>query len=288
MSIIRSGSVIESVRAAGIVLAPEAQVFVVDPSVTSFTLQNAIDAAVAGQGDVILVLAGAQTVTEAVLFNKSAIRVMAVGPTLNPLVQGEYHALLSDVAYTDGPVAQITERCIIEGLGFVSRDVGATFFSGAALLIGGADPAGAFGVQLIRCRFPKWAVANRIGVALAGGQAVTDCLIEECTFEGVGADFAAGVYVQGAVENLTIRRNHFRQCTYAIEHGAFAGGGGPHAMYIENICEDAKLLKAGGHAATGLLTGNRLETATDTGSYDDTVTNLKTLGLNFSDNHYSE
>lgn len=275
-----------AIRGPELRLGPEAQVFVVDPADSGFTLQDAIDAAVAGNGDVILRLPGAETVTQAVNFNKAGIRVIAVGPTLNPLAQGEEHSILADEGYTDGPAGIITQRCTIEGLGFVSRDTGATFFAGAALLIGGAA-AGAFGVHLKHCRFPKWGLANRIGLAIAGGAAVSDCLVEECGFEGVGANFDSGIYVQGSVENLELRRNRFRQCAYAIEHGAFAGGG-PHCFYLDNLCEDAKLLKAGGNAATGLVAGNWLETATDSASYDDTVDALKALGLNFAGNHYAE
>jgi hypothetical protein len=263
---------------------PDSQVFYVRPGTDA--LQEAIDAAEAARGDILAVRPGTHTVTEAVNFNKAGIRVMAVGPTLNPLAQGEYHALLADEGYTDGPAGIITARCIIEGLGFVSRDTGATFFAGAALLIGGAA-AGAFGVHLKHCRFPKWNVDNRIGLAIAGGAAVSDCLIEECSFEGVGAAFDAGIYVQGSVENLEVRRNRFRQCTYAIQHGAFAGGG-PHCFYHENLCEDAKLLNADGNDATGLIAGNWVETATDTGSYDDTVDALNALGLYFAGNHYAE
>ncbi len=280
-------SIIEGVlRGSGIRLGPTAQVFVVDPVNGPYmTMQAAIDDAVDHRGDVILRMRGTETVTQAINFNKSGIRVLAVGPTMSPLAQGEYHAILADVGFTDGPVAIFTaDRCWVEGLGFVSRDTGATFFSGAAVLIGGGADANPFGVILKSCRFPKWNVSNRIGVAIEGS---SNCLIEDCDFEGVGADFAAGIYVQGATQNLVVRKNHFRSCTYAIEHGAFAGGG-PHCMYLENICEDAKLLKAGGNAATGLIARNLLETATDTGSYDDTIANLKTLGLNFSGNQYSE
>jgi hypothetical protein len=58
-------------------------------------------------------------------------------------------------------------------------------------------------------------------------------------------------------------------------------------MIGENVCEDSKLLSAAS-AATGLIYGNYLETATDTGSYNTTVATLQGYGLNFSGNHYSE
>lgn len=191
---------------------------------------------------------------------------------------------MADATFTDGPVATVTARCAIIGLGFVSRDTGATFYSGAAMLVGGQSDATPFGAYILNCRFPKWNLDNRIGIAVEGS---SDCVIAGCSFEGVGTAFDSGVYVQGATQNLEIRGNRFRDCTYAITHGVFAGGG-PHAMYLENICEDSKLLEASGNAATGLIAGNYLETATDAASYDDTVANLQALGLNFSGNRYSE
>ncbi len=285
MGILQGGSVIESVRASGVALQPEARVIVADPAEgAAFSLQDAIDETVAGNGDVIICKPGAFDITTTVLFNKAGIRVMASGPTRNPLVRGEYHALLSNASFTDGPVAKISAPCVIEGMGFVSRDNGGLFFAGAALLIGGDADANPFGVQILGCRFPKWGLDNRIGIGIEGS---SDVLVEDCTFEGVTSDLESGIYVQGATQNLVIRRNLFRSCTYAITHGVFAGGG-PHGMYQENTLEDSKLLEAQGNAATGIVAGNWLETATNATSYDDTVGALQALGIQFAGNHYSE
>lgn len=248
------------------------------------TLQAAIDLCEDNRGDLIIRMRGTETVTQTITFDKGGITVVAATYGLNPLANGEYFATLADASFTDGPVATITERCTIAGLGFVSRDTGATFFSGAAMLIGGLATASPFGVHILNCRFPKWNVDNRIGIAVEGS---TDVLIEECSFEGVGAAFDSGVYVQGGVQNIEVRNCRFRDCTYAIVHGAFAGGG-PHCMYVGNYCEDSKLLAAGGNAATGAVYDNFVETATNATTYDDTVVNLQALGLNFAGNHYSE
>jgi len=254
-----------------------------DPAAPLKTAQAAINKCTAGVGDRVIMMA-TETVTTAVLFNKSRIIVQAVDYGLSDAGRGEFIAFLSDAAYTNGPAAKISAPCRVEGLGFVSRDVGTTFFSGAALLIGGDADANPFGVHISRCRFPKWNVSNRMGIGVEGS---TDCTIEGCTFEGVGAAFAMGIYVQGACQNLNIVGNRFRQCTYAITHGAFAGGG-PHCFYARNYCEDAKLLDSGTNTATGLICDNFLETATNATSYDGTVATLKGYGLNFSGNHYSE
>lgn len=283
MAIIQSGSIIEQLKVLGLLLQPTANVFLVDPDVSAYSLQDAIDECVAGNGDVIVCLPGGQSVTETVTFDCSGITVIAAHRGIQPLAQGEYFGIYAAAAFTDGPVATITAPCTIIGMGFVSRDTGATFYSGAAALIGGEASASPFGVHLKHCRFPKWNLDNRIGLAIEGS---SDVLIEECGFEGVGSDFDAGIYVQGATQNLTIRKNHFRDCTYAVKFGDFAGGG-PHCLILENVCEDSKLLSAAS-AATGLVAGNYLEGATDTGSYSTTVDTLNGYGLVFSGNHYAE
>lgn len=248
------------------------------------TMQAAIDVCTANVGDVIVRMRGTETVTATINFNVGGIIVVASAYGLNPLAQGEYFATLADAAFTDGPVATVTARCTIAGLGFVSRDTGTTFWDGAAMLIGGLATALPFGVHILGCRFPKWNVSNRIGIAIEGS---TDVVIEECSFEGVGAAFDSGIYVQGATQNLEIRGCRFRDCTYGITHGAFAGGG-PHALYIANFCEDSKLLETGSNAATGLIAGNYVETATDAATYDITVAQAQAVGLNFAGNNYSE
>ena len=286
MGELQTGGIIEHLGAIGLLKNPKARVFVVDPSDTGFTLQNAIDQCVAGNGDFIVCLSGGQTVTTPVLFNKSGVTVIAAHRGLNPMVLGEFCAILADAAFTDGPVGIISAPTTIIGMGFASRDTGALFFDGAALLVGGAA-AGAFGVWLKQCRFPKWGLSNRIGLALAGGAAISDMLIEECTFEGVTSAFQAGIYVQGAIQNLIIRRNYFRQCTAAVKFGAFAGGGGPHIFMHENFIEDGLTLDTQANTADGLIAGNWGELAVGS-TYDASVNTLIGQGLNFSGNHYAE
>ncbi len=286
MGELQTGGIIEHLGAIGLLKNPKARVLIVDPSDTGFTLQDAIDETVAGNGDFVVCLPGGQTVTQAVNFNKSGTTVIGVHRGVNPMVLGEYCAILADAGYTDGPVGIISAPTTIIGMGFASRDTGATFFSGAALLIGGAA-AGAFGVWLKQCRFPKWGLDNRIGLALAGGAAISDALIEECTFEGVTQDFSAGIYMQGALQNITIRRNQFRQCTAAVKLGSIADGVGPHMFYHENFIEDGLTLDSQGNTADGLVAGNWGELAAAS-SYDASIDTLIAQGINFSGNHYAE
>ena len=264
-------------------LGAKAQIYVVDGSIAG-ALQDAIDAAVNNSGDLILVQRAGHSVTQTVTFNKTGIMVKAIDDGFNPLSKGEYHSVYAAEAFIDGPVATITSPCLIEGLAFVSRDPGATFYSGAAMLIGGLATALPFGVHIKNCRFPKWNLDNRIGIAVEGS---SDVLIEGCTFEGVGAVLRAGIYLQGAMQNMTIRGNHFRQCTAAVLLGAFAGGG-PHIILgPDNVVEDGYLLETDANTATGSIIGNYSDLVVGN-AYDRTVTQLKAQGLQPSGNHYLE
>lgn len=248
------------------------------------TMQAAIDLCVAGRGDVILRYPGGEEVTTPVLFNKSGITVKAITYGINQFASGEIFATYGAAALTDEPAGIVTERCKLEGLGFVSQDTGALFYSGAALLIGGEADATPFGVHVKNCRFPKWNLANRIGLAVEGS---SDVLIEECDFEGVGTNFAAGIYVQGACANITIRRNHFRDCDQGILFGTFAGGG-PDFIIKENIAVHGSLLSAPS-AAVGAVIGNYIPTLDVANAYaGDSLATLEGRGLWFADNHYSE
>lgn len=251
------------------------------------TLQAAIDRCESSRGDQIIAAKGSYEVTTPVLFNKTGISVRVSDFGGQRANVGEYCGIYSAAAYTDGPAAIVTKACTIDGFGFVSRDVGANFYSGAALLLrgsaAGVADANPFNTKIVNCRFPKWGLDNRIGVAIDGS---SDCGIINCMFEGVGTSFGSGIYVQGATQNLLIQGNTFRSCTYGVLFGSFAGGG-PHCLIEQNRCEDSKLLSAAS-AATGLVCNNWLEGATDTGSYNDTVDNLNTLGLVFCDQHYAE
>ncbi len=255
----------------------------VTPRKAKKSSQAAINLCVAGRGDTITRLPGGEAVTTPVLFNKSGITYRAVNYGANPQAKGEIFSIYNTTA--DEFAGIITERCKIEGIGFASEDSRATFFYGAALMVGNTpDDALPFGVHIKNCRFPKWGMDNRIGLALQGP---TDILVEGCSFEGVGGDLEAGIYLQGAAQNVNIFNNIFRECTYAIEFGAFAGGG-PECIIKGNIMQDSKFLSV---PAAGALTGSLLDNwspyATDGTTYSDTVNALQALGLVFSGNHYA-
>ena len=248
------------------------------------TLQEAIDRTVSGRGDMIICKPGGEPVTTPVLFNKSGIMVVASQYGANPFSIGELFSIYAAEALVDSPVATVTERCLIQGLGFAGRDSRTAFGFGAALLVGNLpDDAGPFGVHLKGCRFPKWGLDNSKGIALMGP---SDIRVEACGFEGGGADFDAGIYLQGAAQNVDLINNIFRDCTYAIETGVFAGGG-PEAIIMGNIMQGSKFLNCPS-ALTGLVCDNWSPYSTNATTYNDTVTNMETLGLSITGNHYSE
>lgn len=266
-------------------LGEDGEVFTVDPNggADYISSQEAIDACVAGRGDVIIRKKGGEEVTATVDFDKSDISYIAEGCGVAGYAKGELFSIYSAAAHVDLPVAQITERCYIEGIAFVSRDSRSDYYNGAALLIGGEADAGPFGVHLYECRFPKWGLDNSGGIALEGA---ADTVIEKCSFEGVGSNFDYGIYGQGALENLTILDCIFRDCTYGVELGSMAGGG---PDFLLKRCDfiGSKILSAGS-TAPGLIAECNVGLATDTGSYSGTVNALNAYGIQMCDVHYAE
>ena len=273
---------IEGALRTGLRIAPTGQIFI---ATTYQEVLDALTASVASNGDVILLPRGSTyDITATIVINKSGVRLIATEDGLSPLARGEFTGFLANASFTDGPVVTVNGPCSLEGIGFVSRDTGGLFFAGAALLLGGAADANPFGVWVKNCRFPKWALDNRIGISVEGS---SNCLIEYCDFEGGGADFDAGIYVQGATQNLVIRRNHFRQCTDAVRLGAFAGGG-PEFVIDHNYVYDGKMVNTQGNSGTGLICDNMIGALAAGAAYDKNVTDMKTAGYELVNNHYTE
>ncbi len=265
-------------------VSPTAQVMVLADS-TQAELEAAISAAVAGNGDLILSPRGGITVTSTVQLGKSGVRLIASDDGMSPFARGEFSAILADASFTNGPVMQVTAPCSIEGFGFVSRDTGATFFSGAALLLGGNADANPFGVWLKRCRFPKWGLANRIGLAVEGS---SNCLVDRCDFEGA---FGAGIYAQGAIGHLTVRKSHFALCTYAIEHGQFSDAGVNTQLFYGpgNVTVGpTKGVKTNSNPCLGTIFGNYWATPVNS-THDLSIDNVEaTAGLICVGNEYAD
>jgi len=256
------------------------------PDDAKATLNAAIGLCTASRGDVIVCMRGTETVTETVAFDVSGITVIPETMGLNRSAQGEFNALLADTTFVNGPVATITAPCEIWGMGFAGRDTGATFYSGAAALIGGLATAAPFGVALHQCRFPKWGLDNRIGLSIEGS---SDVLVDDCTFEGVGADFESGIYLQGAAQNIEIRNCRFSDCDYALTLGAFAGGG-PYLDFHHNtvLGADSKGVNTQANTAVGVIRANWFNTDQGASTFDRTTDQLDTQGLQLIGNYYKD
>jgi len=264
--------------------------YTADASVCFDNLPDAITACVAERGDSIYVARGGYETDATINVNKAGISIIGQTFGLPHESRGEYCSIYAAGTLTDAPVLRITEPCLIQGLGFISRDVGATYFYGAAVMIGG-NTQGAFGVHMRYCRFPKWGLDNRIGLSISGGGSATvsNCCIEDCEFEGA---FASGIYIQGATGHITLRRNTFALCTYAITHGEFSDVGvNTQMMYGPGNVTVAptKAIDTNSKACLGTIFGNYWATAVaGTATHDISIDDTETLGLKCVGNYYAD
>ena len=260
------------------------------------TIQAAINACVDWRGDFIIVGPRTYVVTSPVLFNKKGITVLS---TFNISGQdnGERFTLNSDDT-ADIATAIISEPCTISGLGFDS----ANSANGTIVMGPGSGFDGGNFVRLVNCRFTNWGHAA-YGIESNYNDYVK---IEKCDFDGTisAVGGSANVFDYGVAltqgHYVTVEECTFRGCTYAIGHGtpnpASADHSNQNFIYKRNrVVVTGKTKKfinfntlATYSKSYGLVADNWLGTATDTGSYNDTVANAKTGGVTFSGNHYEE
>ena len=255
------------------------------PDDAFLTLQAAINACDNWRGDRIICAAGNQTVTTAVLFNKKGITVMAEDMGLPPDAAGERFMIYG--SHTDGPAAIISYPCKIIGMGFCGSET-----AGGSLEIDGTTGGfdGGNFVHLLNCRFSHWGIAKAYACILQG---TGDVRIENCYFDGYTAGWTtAAIECQLATASGTwttdiIGCKFMNPTTYALKMKT-------SSVPVRGIVEGNRLIGSGKFfddndvAGSWCFYGNYLPTATDTGSYADTVSNLKTAGYDFAGNNYSE
>jgi hypothetical protein len=252
------------------------------------TLQGAIDATVADRGDVIFVKRGYTTITTGVNFNKQGISVIGQRFGMPPLYRGEYFAQ-DAAAVTDGPAMTISKPCYIEGLGFHTAWTGGISSIGLVEFASGDSGW----IHLKNCRFMNWEVATVYGINFEAG---ANCIIEDCSFEGAASQafVSAGIAFGGSATQNPIRnivRNCvFSNCTYAIEHKdgtvqEFIYG--PGNITVKGLSNDTKFLNSKSAAGAGIICGNFFHTAVGTGTFDQTVANMETDGLQCVGNEYA-
>jgi len=253
----------------------------VDGTTVFLTHQAAIDACVDDRGDIIYVARSYAAVSTPVLFNKAGITMVGQDYGMPGLEKGEYFTI--DNTTGGAPAATISKPCAIYGLGFHTAWTGGT---SSNILCDWASGWPGW-LHMAHCRIMNWGTATVYGINFEAG---ANCVVEKNTFEGTaGQKFTAGIAFGGSPTNNpiqdTVEDNRFRDCTYAIEH---KDGTPQNFLYHNNKVIDGKLLNSKSAAADGLVSGNWLETATDTGSYDVSVATMQGNGLNFSGNNYSE
>ena len=276
----------------------DGRVFLVDPSSSVgyassdllydglfSNLQSAIDACDNWRGDKIICKAGNQTVTTAVTFDVKGLTVQSEGMGIPTDAGGERFMIYG--SHTDGPAAIISAPCKIIGMGFCGSET-----AGGSLEIdgetGGFD-GGNF-VHLLNCRFSHWGIAKAYALILQG---TGDVRIENCYFDGYTAGYTtAAIECQLAGSSGThatdiVGCKFMNPTTYALKMAT-------SSVPVRGIVEGNRLVGSGKFFDDNDIDGswvfydNWLPTATDTGSYGDTVDNLQTAGYNFAGNHYAE
>jgi len=256
------------------------------PDESFLTLQAAINACDNWRGDVIVCKAGNQTVTTAVLFNKKGITVMAEGVGLPARPAGERFTIYG--SHTDGPAAVISYPCKIIGMGFCGSET-----AGGSLEINGTTGGfdGGNFVSLLNCRFSHWGIAKAYAIILQG---TGDVEIGNCYIDGYTSGYttaaiecqlatASGTWITHIHDSIFV--NPVTYCLKMatgsvpvrglVEHNFHVGGG---KFFDDNDVT----------ATQWVFADNYLPTATDTGSYGDTVDNLQTAGYHFINQHYEE
>ena len=268
-------------------------------SVLQSSLQAAIDLCKDNRGDLILCFPGTESVTTAVLFNKIGIVVSTPQVGYNPRYQGQRFMIYGPAT---GPAAVISQPCVINGLGFSGQYTGAGSHN---VLVDGTGGGfnGAF-FEIVNCQFTTWGASpdyllllNGAGQALikncafdgafdglnvggigisksASGVQVWSCEFVDNVFISIGVNKYAFVHVAGAIPNSNTYKGNI-----LLGKTAAAAGAPGRGKFLNNN---------GDTNLDGLVCDNWIGLATDTGSYDDTVSNLNGLGIRFAGNHYEE
>jgi len=255
------------------------------PDAAFATLQAAIDACDNWRGDKIICAAGTQTVTTPVLFNKKGITVEAEGMGLPARPSGERFTIYG--SHTDGPAAVISYPCRIIGMGFCGSET-----AGGSLEIDGTTGGfdGGNFVSLEYCRFSHWGIAKAYALILQG---TGDVEIDHCYFDGYTAGYTtAAIECQLATASGTWATNihdclFMNPTTYALK---MATSSVPVRGLVQNntLVGSGKFFDDNDVTGSWCFYGNWLPTATDTGSYGDTIDNLQSAGYDFAGNNYAE
>ena len=260
-----------------------------EPDDSFATLSKAISACDDWRGDLIICKAATQTVTSAVDFNVKGLTVMSESMGMAPGEKGERFCIYG--SHTDGPAATISAPCRIIGMGFCGSEA-----AGASLEIDGTSGAfdGGNFYHVSGCRFSHWGIAKAYCVLINAGSAG---VIEDCMFDGYMTGYttaAIGLDDVGSngVLSVVIRNNRFvnvgsgKYCIAAVDssiHWRFSLVDHNYNVGNAKFINFNESLDSFGST---LICDNYTGGATDTGVYNEAVSNIQGDGFQFSNNHY--
>lgn len=254
-------------------------------------IANAVDAATADNGDIIIVSPGSHINTDQLVLNKSGITIVAAELGLPAEEQGEKFTINAAPSLSSGPPVKILDPCRIIGMGFAGRDLTAEH-----LLIDCEEQGGFNGgfISLEYCRFSTWYGAIDYGIRMIGG-AINK--IRHCSFDGlfggfdvgaIGFDNDTGGITPAYTEVVDCRFHGVGSGKHAIVHKA--GSTPLSVLYARNyllpgfLGNQGKFLDNNNVAATGMAVDNWLAPLANQAAAFENMTNA-TIGLN---NHYEE
>lgn len=210
MGVVTGGEIIETLGALGIVKAPDARIMVVDPSDSSFSIEDALSEAVDGQGDIIVSLPGSHGGAASIAFDKTGVICLAAGYGHPEPFKGESFMLRTAAGVATVPGVTVTKPCRIIGMGITGRDITKESLLIDCLEAGGIN--GGFN-SFEYCRFPAWYGAMDAFVRGVGG-AVNR--FYRCTFDGLfGGVATAAVQLEDDAGGINPTFWRFEECEFS-------------------------------------------------------------------------
>lgn len=290
---VQGGSVIEALGALGLVKAPDARIFVVDPDDTAYTIQDAIDECVDDLGDIIVCLPGSHSEAASIACNKQGITIIASAFGHPDKFKGESFTLRTASGAATVPGVTLTKPCTFIGMGITGRDI-----TKESLLID-CQEAGGFsgGFNFFKnCRFSAWYGAMDALVRQIGGNVN---VFDGCTFDGLfGGVGTAGIHLENDTGGFAPNFLRVVNCEFS---GMGSGkpaikcktGSLPVDMLVANnyllpgyAGDQGVLIDFNSVAATGMAADNWVAPLANQAAAFLNAGSLSAFG--FSDNHYEE
>lgn len=192
MGIIEGGNIIESLRYAGYLLAPDARAFLVDPGNDADEIETALESCTSGQGDFIVCLPGSHGADGgSITLDCEGVTIVAADYGHPPMAKGESFTLRTAASLATVPGVTVKQPCRIIGMGITGRDI-----TKESLLIDCEEQGWFYGGYnyFKNCRFSAWYGAMDVLVRIIGGNVN---YFEKCTFDGLfGGITTAGIQIE--------------------------------------------------------------------------------------------